>query len=140
MQNLRQRLQGLHSLLCGQQGIRAGGAVKGEGAFAAGGDADDGLGGQRRGSLVQARRVHAAAQEHLAQIAPEGIAAHLADEAGRSAQPGGSHGHVGRRAAGIGGKVTNPALVHTGLGQIDQKLAQSQQISHKNASVLKSFS
>ena len=126
MQELRQGRKGTHGLLGGQQGVRAGGTVEGKGALAAGGDADDSLRGQTFCGLIQTGRVHAFTHEHGAQVASEGVAAHLADEAGGSAEPRRCNGHVGRRAARIGGKVLHLAFVHVRLRQIDQKLAQSQ--------------
>ena len=65
------------------------------------------------------RRIDAMIQQGPAKETAEAITPHLADESRLRPQASRCHGHIGRRAAGIGREAPDAFLLPL-LGQIDQ--------------------
>ena len=111
-----------------QLGVRAVAAGKGEGALPLVGESDEGQGGEGVGGDGHAGHIHPRLGQGVYQKSAVQVRAHLADQGGGTAAPGGRGQHIGGRAAGILLKQAAAARRAAVLGKIHQKLAQSHNI------------
>ncbi len=119
------RKQFLVHLLRLQHDVRTGLAVEAERPIPPGQGMDIGQRGMHAFIPQKALSFDAALGDGICQQVPEGVLPHLADKGGLVAQVLEHGQHVAGRSAGIHLQEKIPLGAETGLGEIDQKLAQS---------------
>ena len=130
--------QGKVQLVGAQAGVGAGLAGKAEGPVAGGVQGDKGQGGEHGGVHHDAPGLDAALVEGTHQQTAEGIVAHLAQQGGGAAVFLQCGQEIARRAARLCLEGGIPALIGGYGGEVDQQLAQGNNIFHTKTSILRS--
>ena len=122
--------QGGVQLVGAQTGVGAGLAGEAEGPVAGGVQRDEGQGGEHRGIDHDAPGINAQGVQGAHQQMAEGIVPHLAQQGGGTTVFLQCGQEIARRAARLGLEGGIPALVGGYRGEVDQQLAQGNNIFH----------